>query len=231
MAIKAGTVSDNYYKTWLQDSGGSQPDPTSGFIAKEIKTMMDTRPGEEPPEGAGRLESFERALLPHLDAAYNLARWLTHNDADAEDQVQEAYLRAFKSFDGFLGGDGRAWMLTIVRNTCYTWLKQNQTNKLEAVFDEDIHSLESDYSSPETLLLESMDRQLLKHALEDLPLEFREVLIMRELEGLSYKEIAGVADLPIGTVMSRLARARKRLQVRLANSEQGMPQNTVTALD
>ncbi|HLY59173.1 MAG TPA: sigma-70 family RNA polymerase sigma factor [Terriglobia bacterium] len=162
------------------------------------------------------MASFERAVLPHLDAAYNLARWLTHNDDDAQDQVQEAYLRALKSFDGFLGGDGRAWILTIVRNTCYTWLRQNTRNKLEAVFDEEIHSVESDDSSPETLLLESLDSQLLKQALEELPLEFREVLILRELEGLSYKEISDVAGLPLGTVMSRLARARKRLQQCLA---------------
>src|SRR5437667_1541475 len=122
---------------------------------------------------------FEQVVLPHMDAAYNLARWLTRNDHDAEDMVQEAYLRAFKSFDGLHGDDGRAWLLTIVRNTCYTWLQHNQSNELNTVFDEDIHSSESDGSSPETLLLQSLDSQFLKQALEELPLEFREVLIMR----------------------------------------------------
>lgn len=185
--------------------------------------MMAASSKGEPSEGEGRLASFERLILPHLNAAYNLARWLTHNDHDAEDLVQEAYLRALRSFEGFLGGDGRAWLLTIVRNTCYTWLRQNTTNKLDAVFDEEIHSGQSDGSSPETLLLESLDNQLLKQALEELPLEFREVLIMRELEGLSYREIADVADLPVGTVMSRLARARKRLQQQLTKGRQAAP--------
>ena len=179
------------------------------------------------------LASFERTLLPHLDGAYNLARWLTRNDHDAEDMVQEAYLRAFKSFDGFQGGDGRAWLLTIVRNTCYTWLRHNQSNELATVFDEDIHSGERDGSSPETLLLQSLDSQFLKQALEELPLEFREVLIMRELEGLSYRQIAHVAGLSLGTVMSRLARARKRLQQRQARRsehERGQQSNR-TRLD
>ena len=187
--------------------------------------MMAARSRGELSGGESGLSSFERLLLPHLDAAYNLARWLTRNDDDAEDMVQEAYLRALKSFDGFLGGDGRTWLLTIVRNTCYTWLRQNRPNKLDTVFDEEIHSGESDGSSPEAALLQNQDRQLLKQALEELPLGFREVLIMRELEGLSYKEIVDVAGLPLGTVMSRLARARKRLQLGLAASGQGTPQS------
>jgi RNA polymerase sigma-70 factor (ECF subfamily) len=182
--------------------------------------MMVARSKEDPSGEQGRLASFEHLLLPHLGAAYNLARWLTHNDHDAEDLVQEAYLRALKSFEGFLGGDGRAWLLTIVRNTCYTWLRQNAANELDAVFDEEIHSGQSDGATPETLLLDSLQNERLKQALEELPLEFREVLIMRELEGLSYREIADMTDLPLGTVMSRLARARKRLQRRLANDEQ-----------
>ncbi len=172
--------------------------------------------------GEDRLASFERLLLPHLNAAYNLARWLTRNDQDAEDMVQEAYLRALKSFDGFLGTDGRPWLLTIVRNTCYTWLKRNKANKLDTVFEEDTHSVQDDGFNPETLLQKSSDSRLLRQALEELPLEFREVLIMRELEGLSYREIAEVAGIPLGTVMSRLARARKQLQQRLARgAEQG----------
>jgi RNA polymerase sigma factor (sigma-70 family) len=189
--------------------------------AEDSKVMITAESTCETSTEVG-LASFEQLLMPHLGAAYNLARWLTHNDHDAEDLVQEAYLRALKSFDGFRGGDGRAWLLTIVRNTCYTWLRQNTTNKLDAVFDEEIHSGEGDGSTPETLLLESLDSQLLKRALEELPPEFREVLILRELEGLSYREIAEVAHLPLGTVMSRLARARKHLQQQLGRKEQAV---------
>jgi RNA polymerase sigma factor (sigma-70 family) len=160
---------------------------------------------------------FEQMVLPHLNAAYNLARWLTRNDHDAEDMVQEAYLRAFKFFGGFYGGDSRSWLLTIVRNTCYTWLQQNRAHELTTMFDEEIHSVASAASNPETLLLQSANTQVLRQALEALPVEFREVVVLRELENLSYKEIADIANLPLGTVMSRLARARKRLQQCLAD--------------
>jgi RNA polymerase sigma-70 factor (ECF subfamily) len=159
---------------------------------------------------------FERAIAPHLDAAYNLARWLTGKDHDAEDVVQEAYLRAFQFLDGFRGGDGRAWLLAIVRNTCYTWLERNRAGPAMAAFEEDRHSSPDDALDPEKLLLRKEDRRLLREALEELPVEFREVLVLRELEGFSYKEIAGIANVPIGTVMSRLARARDRLQQLLA---------------
>lgn len=158
------------------------------------------------------LAHFEQAVLPHLAAAYNLARWLTRNDHDAEDVVQEAYVRACKFFGTFHGGNSRAWLLTIVRHTCYTWLQDNRGHELMTVFDEEIHSLAGEAANPETLLLQRLDQQLLRQALEELPVEYREVIVLRELEGLSYKEIAHVADLPLGTVMSRLARARKRLQ-------------------
>ncbi len=164
------------------------------------------------------LKRFEEAMLPHLAAAYNLARWLTRNSNDAEDLVQEAFLRAFKSFEGFRGGDGRAWLLTIVRNTCYSWLQANRAQELTTAYDEAIHTVEDDSRNPEILLLESADNQLLKETLEELPLEFREVIILRELEGMSYKEIAGLVGIPVGTVMSRLARARERLERRLAPS-------------
>jgi RNA polymerase sigma-70 factor (ECF subfamily) len=123
-------------------------------------------------------------------------------------------LRAFKFFGSYKGGDSRAWLLTIVRNTCYTWLQQNRARELTTEFDEEVHSTES--VNPETLLIEVANKQLLKQALEELPVSFREVVILRELEGLSYKEIADITDVPVGTVMSRLARARKRLQVVLA---------------
>lgn len=163
-----------------------------------------------------RLSAFEQTILPHLGAAYNLARWLTRNDTDAEDVVQEAYLRAFKFFGSFRGGDSRAWLLTIVRNTCYTWRQQNRTKELTTVFDEELHGTENEISNPETILSENLNAELLKKALDKLPVEFREVLILRELEGFSYKEIADVANVPLGTVMSRLARARKQLQQTLA---------------
>jgi len=149
-----------------------------------------------------------------MGAAYNLARWLTRNEHDAEDVVQEAYLRAYRFYDAHHGGDFRAWLLTIVRNTCYTWLQQNR--RPSAVLDEDMAELDSTKSNPETLLLRNIDAMLLRQAIEELPLEFREAIVLRELEGLSYKEIAAIACVPLGTVMSRLARARDRLQSRLA---------------
>ena len=170
------------------------------------------------------LKRFEEAMIPHLGAAYNLARWLTRNDHDAEDLAQEAYLRALKAFDGFRGDDGRAWLLTIVRNTCYTWLRQNRMEDLTEVYDEEIHTVKRDSSNPETLLLESADAQLLRQALEELPVEFREVLVLRELEGMSYREIADLMSVPVGTVMSRLARGRERLQRQLTGSAGRSPE-------
>jgi RNA polymerase sigma-70 factor, ECF subfamily len=159
---------------------------------------------------------FEEAVLPHLDAAHNLARWLIRQEQDAEDLVQESYLRAFKSFEGFRGGDGRAWILTIVRNTCYTWLQRGRWKALTTPFDEEIHSPETDAVNPEALFLGHAGREQLTRAIEELPVEFREALVLRELEGLSYKEIADIAGIPLGTVMSRLARARKILEKSLA---------------
>ena len=163
-----------------------------------------------------KLARFEQTVLPHLDAAYNLARWLTSNDDDAQDVVQEAYMRAFEFFEGFYGADGRGWLLTIVRNTCFTWLRRNRSAQLATEFDEEIHSEPEASANPEELLLEKVDREQLQAALEELPVEFREALVLRELEGLSYKEIADVSGVPVGTVMSRLARARDRLREGLA---------------
>jgi RNA polymerase sigma-70 factor (ECF subfamily) len=162
--------------------------------------------------GKDKLERFEQAILPHLDAAYNLARWLTRNEDDAKDMVQEAYLRAFKFFDGFRGVDGRAWLLSTVRNTCYTWLEQNRRNQAMIPFDEEIHTPDEDAMNPATLALKSGDVEGLKESLDDLPEEFREVIVLRDLEDLSYKQIAEVINAPLGTVMSRLARARSRLK-------------------
>ena len=159
-----------------------------------------------------QIPNFEQVVLPHLDAAYNLARWLTRNTQDAEDVVQEAYLRAFRFFGGFHGGNARTWLLKIVRNTCYTWLHQNRAQRSATAFDEQLHTDVAESENPETLLLRKDDGQLLNQALDELPPEFREVLVLLELEGLSYKEIAEVVGIPIGTVMSRLARARHRLR-------------------
>jgi RNA polymerase sigma-70 factor (ECF subfamily) len=159
---------------------------------------------------------FEELILPHLDAAYNLARWLVRNGTEAEDLVQEAYLRAWKGFSGFRGADGRSWLLTIVRNACYTWLHANRRQDLAVEFDEDIHTRESTRPDAERLVAESSGRQALEKALAELPAEFREVIVLRELEELSYKEISEIAGVPVGTVMSRLARARARLQLWLA---------------
>jgi RNA polymerase sigma-70 factor (ECF subfamily) len=166
-------------------------------------------------QGADERARFEQALLPHLGAAYNLARWLTRDDHGAEDVVQEAYLRALKSFGGFRGSDGRAWLLTIVRNTCYSWLQKKRARGPVAAFDEATHGAAAPALNPEQQLLRQEDRQAVRQAVEELPVDLREVVVLRELEGLSYKEIAAVAAIPLGTVMSRLARARERLQQRL----------------
>jgi RNA polymerase sigma-70 factor (ECF subfamily) len=160
------------------------------------------------------LTAFNEAVLPHLDTAYNLARWLTRNDQDAEDVVQEASLRAFKYWKGFSGRDCRAWLLAIVRNTYYSWVRQRSVQP-EVTADGEIDDIDAGVPNPENVLLQNADRELLKAALEDLPVEFREAIVLREMEGLSYKEIADIAAVPIGTIMSRLARARKRLQIYL----------------
>jgi RNA polymerase sigma factor (sigma-70 family) len=144
-------------------------------------------------QDSNQIARFEQAALPHLDAAYNLARWLTRNDHDAQDVVQETYLRALKFFDGFRGGDGRAWLLTIVRHTCYDWLRRNRRYEPLVDFEEELHDVESEAPGPEALLMRTVESQQLRRALEELPIEFREVVILRDLEGLSYKEIADIA--------------------------------------
>ena len=153
-----------------------------------------------------------------MAAAYNLARWLTRNGDDAEDVVQEADLRAFRFFDSFRGDDPRAWLLTIVRNTCFTWLEQNRKPVL--ALDEDVLESNPAQSNPEVALSANVDASLLREALEELPVEFREVIVLRELEGLACKEISAVTSTPIGTVMSRLARGRARLQKLLVDRMQ-----------
>jgi RNA polymerase sigma-70 factor (ECF subfamily) len=174
--------------------------------------------------------NFEEAVMPHIDAAYNLARWLTRNDADAQDMVQEAYLRALRFFGGFRGTDAKAWLLTIVRNTCYTWLRRNRSPELSCDFDDVVLALESEGPDPETEQLMKAQARLVNDAIEKLPIEFREVVVLRELEELSYKEIAVVLGVPIGTVMSRLARARKRLMSTLQGDNGFASESSVTGI-
>jgi RNA polymerase sigma-70 factor (ECF subfamily) len=162
------------------------------------------------------LASFEALMLPHLDAAQNLARWLLRNEQDAQDVVQEAYLRALKSFGGFHGSNGRAWLLTIVRNTSYTLMKKNRAVDLTTTFDEERHATDYESVNPAALLEQTEDAELVREAMDHLAAEFREILVLRHLEGLSYKEIADIAQIPPGTVMSRLARARGKLKECLA---------------
>jgi len=159
--------------------------------------------------------SFEAMMLPHLDAAYNLAKWLLRNEQDAQDVVQEAFLRALKSFGGFHGSNGRAWLLTIVRNTSYTLLKKNRVAEFTP-FDEEIHVSGNESVSAATILERSEDTELIRDAMDELPAEFREILTLRHQEDLSYKEIADIAQIAPGTVMSRLARARAKLKECLA---------------
>jgi RNA polymerase sigma-70 factor (ECF subfamily) len=167
------------------------------------------------------IPSFEQAVLPHLDAAYNLARWLTGNEQDAQDIVQEAYLRAFRFFPAFRGGDAHSWIMKIVRNTCYTWLRENRPLQGAMEFDENLFPPDSGTPNPEEVVLQNDSGALMRKALEKLPTNFREVLILRELEGMSYKEIAEITGMPLGTVMSSLSRARGRLREALKDVMNG----------
>jgi RNA polymerase sigma-70 factor (ECF subfamily) len=151
-------------------------------------------------------------FIAHLDAAYNIARWLMHDETEAEDMVQEAYVRVASHLAGFRGGDGRAWLLRIVRNCCYDRLRQKGASNRNTDFDEELHSAGRQAPNPETALLLAERSELLKRALAELPAEYREVLVLRELEQLSYREIANIAGIPLGTVMSRISRARQQLQ-------------------
>jgi RNA polymerase sigma-70 factor (ECF subfamily) len=171
-------------------------------------------------------QRFERLVLPHMNSAFNVARWLTRNDQDAQDVVQEAYLRAFRFFDSFRGEDARAWLLAIVRNTFYTWHQQNREHASETtIFEEELHSHEMSTAdrddSPEAMLVRAENLQQVHKALRSLGLEYREVIVLRELEELSYKEIASIVGIPIGTVMSRLARGRQQLAAILAPTNRG----------
>ena len=164
-----------------------------------------------------RQELFEGTVLPYLNSAYNLARWLTRNEHDAEDIVQEAFLRALRSFDTFtIGRDARAWLLTIVRNSCRTWHRQNRSRETTVDWDVDSQPTLAEWADPQTVLIKNANSELIREAMEQLPFEYREILILRELEELPYKEIAQIVDIPLGTVMSRISRARKELYLRLS---------------
>jgi RNA polymerase sigma-70 factor (ECF subfamily) len=181
------------------------------------------RPATAPAIG----ESFDEVVLPHLDAAYRLARWLMRNEHDAEDAVQEASLRAFRYFRTFTGGNGRAWFLRIVRNTCSDW-RGHGFRALTDPFDEEQHSGARSTSDPETLLLQTDHVTLIDRAMRNLPDRVRELLVLRELEGLSYRELADVMGIPIGTVMSGLSRARQAFRSALDNQleQHGVPERT-----
>jgi len=171
-----------------------------------------------------RLGNFEQLVLPHLGDAYNLARWLLRDDHHAEDVMQEAMLRAFRFFDGFSGENPRSWLRKVVRNSAYTFLRQHRARELGTEFNEELHtdpvSPGRSFETPEAVLLRSAQQRLINEAVERLPVEFREVFVLREMDGLSYKEIAEIADIPIGTVMSRLSRARRQLQAALGKHAQ-----------
>ena len=164
---------------------------------------------------------FEQVFMPHLDAAYNLARWLLRNDHDAEDAVQEAFLRAYKAFPRFRGGEGKAWLMTIVRNVCFTMMKRAGSRGTEEPFDEEVHQ-ESAQAEMREAFRQKANAETLQAALEKLPEEYREIIVLHDLEGLAYKEIAAVIGVPIGTVMSRLSRARGRLRAEITTSNPEM---------
>jgi RNA polymerase sigma-70 factor (ECF subfamily) len=178
--------------------------------------MFGVGPRRDAAKDAGQ-SNFEQVIWPHLDAAYNLARWLLRNDHDAEDAVQEAFLRAYKAFDRFRGGDGKAWLMTILRNVCYTRLQKSQRLETTEPFDEEIHQALGG-SAEQAAFRQKANAETLHRALDHLPAEFREIIVLHDLEGLAYKEIAAVAGIPIGTVMSRLARARARLRAEISSA-------------
>ncbi|WP_211443948.1 RNA polymerase sigma factor [Collimonas humicola] len=179
---------------------------------------------------ADKSRRFEELALPHLDAAYNLARWLTGSASDADDVVQDAYLRAFRFFDSFHGDNARAWLLAIVRNTWFTEWRRRSEAADDAPYDDALHDderlpgwVDEIGSDPEALAVRRDDVDLIHRALGALPVEYREVLVLRELEDMSYRDIATVAGVPIGTVMSRLARGRGLLCAAVRKAQGAMP--------
>jgi RNA polymerase sigma-70 factor (ECF subfamily) len=191
-------------KRYYFSPNGNIPIPRGVIILMEASAPTET-------------STFEQLMLPHLDSAYNLSRWLLKDPHDAEDAVQDACLRAFRAFGGFRGADGRAWFLTIVRNVCYSRLRQGKRYPLEVAFEEHLHGSPEDSGEANAQAWLEVRSELLRQAFERLPAEFREVIVLHDVEGLSYREIACVAEIPLGTVMSRLARGRGKLQAELAN--------------
>jgi len=169
--------------------------------------MEDSAPHASP--------SFEELMLPHMDAAYNLARWLLRDPHEAEDALQDGFLRAYRAIDRFRGGDAKAWLLTIVRNVCYSRMRQGRREPQTDAFDDEAHGSDHGPAAANALEWREVKGELLRQALERLPDEYREAIVLHEIEGLAYREIAEVANIPIGTVMSRLARARRKLQAEL----------------
>jgi RNA polymerase sigma-70 factor, ECF subfamily len=198
---------------------------TSGTdLRRSNPSRLESLRMPEPKQRTTDTARFERILLPHLDAAHNLARWLVRNPQDAEDVVQEAYLRAFKFQDGYQGGDARAWLLKIVRNTSYSFLGRKRPAESAEEFDETVHREPAERPNAEAALIQDAESRAVREALQELPANFREILILREFEGLSYKEIAQIVNVPIGTVMSGLARGRTQLrELIVRNREQGVP--------
>ena len=174
----------------------------------------------QPPLSERERDRFNESVLPYLDAAYNLARHLLRDGHEAEDAVQESFVRAIRHFGGFRGVDGRAWLLTIVRNACFTQLRRRRGDE-KVEFDDEMHTAPNDASGPEAELSRTIAAESVREGLNRLSAEFREVVVLRELEGLSYKEIAQIAGVPIGTVMSRLARARRQLMLALGAPVKG----------
>jgi RNA polymerase sigma-70 factor (ECF subfamily) len=187
--------------------------------APTFTTAAEGPAGSEP-SGPDPLngQSFDEVVLPHLDSAYRLARWLVRNDQDAEDVVQEASLRAFRHFRTFTGGNGRAWFLRIVRNTSWNW-DRGRARALTDLFDEEHHSGGDRSADPETLLLQTRGMAAINRAISQLPDRSRDVLTLREVDGLSYRELAKTLDVPIGTIMSTLSRARLALRATLTRRD------------
>lgn len=182
----------------------------------------------------GNRARFEREMIPHLDAAYNLARRLLRSGADAEDAVQEALLRAFKYLDGFHGENAKAWLLSIVRNACYDWIKrrprtesmsEDEAGRLDPAHEQALAEAGHGFPAPDARLIENADRARVQAALDALPRVYREILVLREIEGLSYREIGAVAAIPIGTVMSRLSRARSLMLEQLSHEPGETPRS------
>ncbi|HLQ38566.1 MAG TPA: sigma-70 family RNA polymerase sigma factor [Planctomycetota bacterium] len=195
--------------------------PAADIPSRSRRRFFSSPWNKRPPTGVvPRVDSpvpdgqstFETVIQPHLDAAYNLARWLLRHQQDAEDAVQEACLRAHRSLDRFRPGDGRPWLLTIVRNVCYSHLRASRRAGDVQPFDDELHGTTNERAQVDALAFRQADQALLERAMDRLTPEYREVIVLYELENLAYRDIAAVVAIPIGTVMSRLSRARNRLQ-------------------